>query len=203
MMRYCFYAVWLMALLLTTSCAAKKSGNIFVLLPGPDGKTGKIVITSNEGSRILNEPNEAVEVPSANAAPSTPTRLDNEKINKDFGEALSILSSPPIHFILYFKFDSTVPVEESRKLLEEILPTMTERKSTDISVIGHTDRSGTREYNYKLGLMRACLTEKILVSKGIDPRFISIASHGEDNPLVRTDDGAREWRNRRVEVIVR
>jgi outer membrane protein OmpA-like peptidoglycan-associated protein len=203
MMRYGFSFACLLAFLFTTSCAAKKSGNVFVLLHGPDGKTGEIQITYKEGTRVLKEPKQAVEVLSADDAPSTPTTLDDEKIHKDFGEVLSILPPPPIHFILYFKFDSTKLMKESRKLLQQILSTMADRKSTDVSVVGHTDRAGTRKYNYDLGMKRALLTEKILVSQGIDSRFITVASHGEDNPWVRTGDGVREWRNRRVEVIVR
>ncbi|HKZ17247.1 MAG TPA: OmpA family protein [Geobacteraceae bacterium] len=203
MTRNVFPVVCLLVLLFTASCAAKKSNNVFVLLPGPDGKTGEIRITSKGGTQVLREPNQAVAVSSADAAPSSPAPLDDQKIRVDFGEALSALPPPPIHFILYFKFDSTKPTEQSQKLLKQILPTMASRKSTDVSVVGHTDRRGSREYNYKLGMKRARLAQKILVSQGIDPRFISVASHGEDNPLNPTDDNVPEWRNRRVEVILR
>jgi outer membrane protein OmpA-like peptidoglycan-associated protein len=69
--------------------------------------------------------------------------------------------------------------------------------------VGHTDRVGTRENNFRLGLERAKLIQKLLISKGIDPNIISVASHGEDNPLVKTDDEVPEPRNRRVEIIIR
>ena len=203
MTRNVFPVFCLLVLLFTASCAAKKSNNVFVLLPGPDGKTGEIRITSKGGTQVLREPKQAVEVQSADGAPSPPAPMDDEKIRENFGEALSALPIPPIHFILYFKYDSTVLTEESQKLLHQILPTMASRKSTDVSVVGHTDRAGTRKYNYILGMKRARLAEKILVSQGIDPRFISVVSHGEDNPLIPTDDNVRDWRNRRVEVIVR
>jgi outer membrane protein OmpA-like peptidoglycan-associated protein len=193
----------LLALSLATSCAARKRDNVFVLLPGPDGKTGEITITSKRGTQVLREPNQAVVVSSAEGAFSSPEPLDDEKIRSDFGEALSALPPPPIHFILYFEFDSTKLTEESQKLLKQILPTMASRNSTDVSVVGHTDRRGTREYNYKLGMERALLAREIVISQSIDPRYISVASHGEDNPLIPTDDNVQEWRNRRVEVIVR
>lgn len=91
----------------------------------------------------------------------------------------------------------------AKALLLKVQPTIQERQSTDISVVGHTDRVGTREYNYKLGLERAHLIRNRLVRLGVREDHIEIDSHGEDNPLVKTADEVRESRNRRVEVIVR
>jgi outer membrane protein OmpA-like peptidoglycan-associated protein len=202
MMRYCLPVVLVLVLLCTASCASQKK-NVFVLLPGDNGKTGAITVTSKEGTQLLNEPYQSVEVSSAEGKPSSPEKLNNDDIKKEFGQALSALPPPPIHFVLYFKFDSTTPLERSQILLKQILPTMVARKSTDVSVIGHTDRVGTCEYNFKLGMKRAQMAAKILEAEGIEKQYISISSHGENNPLIPTEDGVHEWRNRRVEVIVR
>jgi outer membrane protein OmpA-like peptidoglycan-associated protein len=43
----------------------------------------------------------------------------------------------------------------------------------------------------------------LLVAEGIDPAMIQVTSHGEENPLVPTEDEVAEPRNRRVEVTVR
>jgi outer membrane protein OmpA-like peptidoglycan-associated protein len=190
----------LLTLLSLASCASK---NVVVLLPGPEGKAGRILVSNEGGKQLLTEPNQATAIASQNVSPSAPFRMTDENIRATYGEALAALPSAPIHFILYFKTDSTELTDESRKLLEEILSTTLSRKSTDISVVGHTDRFGTREYNFKLGLERAGLVKQILVTQGIDPDFIDVTSHGEDNPLVKTDDEVAEPRNRRVEVVVR
>ena len=92
---------------------------------------------------------------------------------------------------------------ESRNSLKEVLPSIAEHKSVDVSVVGHTDRVGTREYNYSLGMKRARIVEKIIIREGIDQAFVSVSSHGEDDPLISTGDDIPEPRNRRVEVIVR
>ena len=42
-----------------------------------------------------------------------------------------------------------------------------------------------------------------LASQGIEREFIEASSHGEDNPLIKTDDDVPEPRNRRVEIVVR
>jgi len=73
----------------------------------------------------------------------------------------------------------------------------------DISVGGHTDRVGTRRYNYRLSLERARAVASYLIAEGVDPSILAIDSHGEDNPLISTGDGVSEPRNRRVEVTVR
>ncbi len=194
-------SVCILAMFFSMSCA--KNGNIFVLMPGPEGKTGGIQVTSKGGTQVLNQPNQTVVVESAESAPSHPTTMDDEKIRENFGDALAALPAPPVHFILFFKVDSSQLTRQSRKCLQQILPAVISRKSTDVSVVGHTDRVGTREYNYSLGLTRAWTVAKILIGKGIDPAFVSVYSHGKDDPLVKTDDGVPEPRNRRVEVIVR
>ena len=129
--------------------------------------------------------------------------MDEQKIQQVFGEALQALPAPPIHFILYFKTDTTELTDESRKVLAGILPAIADHNSRDVSIVGHTDRVGTRAYNFKLALERALLVQKILLSLGIDPQFIEVTSHGEDNPLIKTEDEVPEPRNRRVEVVVR
>jgi outer membrane protein OmpA-like peptidoglycan-associated protein len=54
-----------------------------------------------------------------------------------------------------------------------------------------------------LGLERVESVKALLVSKGVDPSGIEVASHGEDNPLVETEDEVAEPRNRRIEITVR
>jgi outer membrane protein OmpA-like peptidoglycan-associated protein len=43
----------------------------------------------------------------------------------------------------------------------------------------------------------------ILVSKGVDSSGIEVASHGEDNPVVKAEDEVAEPLNRRIEITVR
>jgi outer membrane protein OmpA-like peptidoglycan-associated protein len=132
------------------------------------------------GSSVSRE--QATEIHSSTVAPSEPFAMKVENIREDFGEALSALPSPPLHFILYFHTGTTILTEESRKLLTKILPEVATRKTTDVSVVGHTDTEGTRNMNQQLGMERAMEIKKLLVSQGIDPRIIEVTSHGEGNP---------------------
>ena len=84
-----------------------------------------------------------------------------------------------------------------------MLKTIRDRVPVDISVVGHTDTVGEKEYNYALSLKRAKAVASILHEKGVDPSILDITSHGKDNPLVPTGDQVSEPRNRRVEITVR
>jgi len=95
------------------------------------------------------------------------------------------------------------PTDESRKMLPQSLDAIKERNSSDISVTGHTDRTGSAEINRQISMDRAKRIVEILISQGVDPQTIEIGYHGEVNPLVPTQDGVPESRNRRVEVTVR
>jgi len=184
------------------SCAARQK-NLFVLLADPDGKVGQIIVTNQGGSQVVAKPMHATEVKDAKAPPTEPFPMEKSEIDKIFGAALAAQPDPPAHYNLYFRTGSTDLIADSEKLLPEILAMIEARKSTDISVVGHTDRVGTTQQNYRLGLDRAGGVRQILVSKGVDPSIIEVDSHGEDNPLIKTEDEVPEPRNRRVEVTVR
>ena len=186
---------------LTACASAKKS--LVVLQSDPDGKTGEIVVTNKGGSQVLARPGEATEVKDANTPPSAPFRVEEADIAKTFGPALAAQPPPPVLYVLYFRTGSTDLVGESEKHIAQILQKVKDRQSTDIRIVGHTDRVGQRVGNYTLALDRAQQIKGMLTSKGVDPAFIEVDSHGEDNPLIPTDNEAPEPRNRRVEVTVK
>ena len=119
------------------------------------------------------------------------------------GPALAALPKPPLRFILYYEHDSVDLTPESRALLQKVLDTIRDRAPVDISVVGHTDTVGMKEYNYALSLKRARAVASILLGQGVDSSTLDITSHGKDNPLVPTGDQVTEPRNRRVEITVR
>jgi len=183
------------------SCAYKK--NLIVLLPDPDGKVGIVEVSNRGGTQILRESGEATEVKAADVSPTSPVPMEESEISKIFGETLSAQPVPPVKFLLYFQSGTTELKAESQNRIKEVLDAIESRKSKDITIVGHTDRVGTREANHKLGLERTDFIKAILVSRGVDPASIELASHGEDNPLIKTEDGVPEPRNRRIEITVR
>ena len=198
MVRLAFINILLVVFLV--GCGTK---SMVVLLPNPDGTVGEIEVTSKTGSQRLTKPNQVTQVKAPKAEPSAPEILSEKEIQESFSEVLAIQPQTPANFILNFKFDSNELTEKSQSFLPEILTTIKKRESVEISVSGHSDRMGDKNYNIKLSLKRAQMVSKILVSMGVAPDHIDVSSHGEGNPIIKTADNVPEPKNRRVEVIVK
>lgn len=196
-LRFC--AVLLIALIMC-SCS---SHTTVVLLSDPDGRVGSVNVGNDKGNVNLNTANQATSVRSRQASPEKPNVISAKKIDALFSDVLAIQVPPPRHFLLYFEEDSTALDPESLRLLPDILATIKKRNSVDISIVGHSDTAGDREYNLRLSTRRAESVSSLLVEKGVARSNIVTTSHGEENPLVQTGDNVSEPKNRRVEVIVR
>ena len=173
-----------------------------VLLPDAAGTVGRANVSNPSGTADLAAARDSTTV-SANQPPGPVTVLSEADVQRLFGEALSALPPPPQRFTLNFKFDSDELTDESRALVPEIVQAVRNRPVPDVLVIGHTDTTGSPSSNFELGLKRAGTVRNILVEAGLDPNFIELVSHGEEELLVPTADEVAEPRNRRVEIAVR
>jgi outer membrane protein OmpA-like peptidoglycan-associated protein len=195
-------------LLLAGACATppkpspSPSRDVIVLLSDDDGKTGAIVVSSAGVERRLDKPGQTVTV-EAGSPPGLPTLTPGGEVLAIMGPALAALPKPPARFILYFAYDSINLTAESQALLQKVARTILDRTPVDVSVVGHTDTVGKKEYNYALSMKRAKTVASLLVAKGVNSSILQITSHGKDNPLVPTGDQVPEPRNRRVEITVR
>ncbi|MCH9051937.1 MAG: OmpA family protein [Proteobacteria bacterium] len=104
-------------------------------------------------------------------------------------------------FIVYFDFDSAKITAKGRVVIGQALSWSKARSPGEISVTGHTDRTGTNAYNSKLSERRAEAVAKALIDGGLELGFLfKTGASGEEAPAVATADGKREARNRRVEI---
>jgi outer membrane protein OmpA-like peptidoglycan-associated protein len=183
--------------------SASPGQTLVVLLPDPDdGAVGRAVASSGAAVSELAAARESITV-SPNQPPSPVTIMSEPDVARVFGDALSALPSAPLHFLLYFRFESEELTDESRALVPQILQAVKDRPFPDVAVVGHTDTTGTRAGNFDLGLRRARAIRSRLVEAGIDASVIEVSSHGEADLLVKTADEVLEARNRRVEITVR
>ncbi|MCX6611630.1 MAG: OmpA family protein [Acidobacteria bacterium] len=177
--------------------------NLVVLLRDETGKTGRIEV-SNAGTSVeLNQENFAVRLGSPTSAPSQPFLMDQAEIQRIWGAELASLPAAELSFSLYFELNSVNLVAESLAILPQIVKAIADRKSTDVSVIGHTDTTGDSAVNFTFGLNRAAAIRARLEASGIDRSILFVSSHGDKDLLVPTPPNTNEARNRRVEVIVR
>lgn len=180
--------------------AACAPSSYLVLMPEEDGTIGTVQVSQGGQQTTLSAAHEGVVLGKADLAA---VELSEGRINKDFAGALAAQPRTPNTFLLYFEPGGTVLTEESAALVADIQQALRERPAPDVSIIGHTDRAGDDAINEALALERAN-TVNGLLGDVLQPALeVTIDSHGERNPLVPTDDGIEEARNRRVEVTIR
>lgn len=170
-----------------------------VLLPSPDGSSGKIFVEGNKGGQALNTVGQGLALDGG----SPPFVVPPAQLSRDFGAAMSARPPAPMQFILYLQSGSTRLTAEAEALVPQILEQVKTRPSPDVSVTGHSDTKGAPEANARLALQRATAIAALLKERGLVPASLVIDSHGDKNLLVPTPSNTDEARNRRVEVVIR
>jgi len=186
--------------------AESSKGDLFVLLPEPNGEAGSIRVANAGGSQILDKPGDMTRVEDFNRPPIAPRLLDEKGVASIFGDALLAqpdLSPRFVSFTLWFESDRTKFANGSKETLSEILTTVEIRKPKEIHIVGHTDRVGTDSHNLKLSSRRANFVRDFLTSKGVKSSVLFVSFQGESRPFVYTEDEVAEPLNRRVEVMIR
>jgi outer membrane protein OmpA-like peptidoglycan-associated protein len=196
---------------LGASCASRRPAQstpgppkptLVVLLPDPDGTTGRARVSNEFGAVDLNaERHSTIVMPDGRPAPVRV--MEQSEVERIFAAALAALPPAPRHFTLRFRFESDELTEESRAIMPEILSAVQSFPFPEVAVVGHTDTMGSADANVALGLKRATSVQRLLVTAGLDPKIIEIRSHGEVDQAVKTGNNTPEPRNRRVEIVVR
>ena len=84
--------------------------------------------------------------------------------------------------------------------LDSVVLVLNEYKSTMITVTGHTDSTGSKEYNQKLSEQRAISVANYLSSKGVAQQRLAASGYGEAFPVAPNNTDSGRAQNRRVEV---
>jgi peptidoglycan-associated lipoprotein len=101
---------------------------------------------------------------------------------------------------VYFEFDSFNLSTRSIQALKSITELMQENSAIEITIAGHADERGTREYNLALGQRRAESVADYIVLRNISRSRLTIKSYGEEMPM-SSSSNERSWaRNRRAEI---
>lgn len=107
-------------------------------------------------------------------------------------------SSPLYQRTIYFDYDSAEIKPEYIALMRNHAAYLGTNTGTRVTLEGHTDEQGTREYNLALGDQRAESVRRFMIAEGVIPQQMATLSYGEERPA---DPGRTEsaWaRNRRV-----
>lgn len=177
-------------------------GQTIVLVADPEGHVGKAEVVTSGGKQRLERPGEMTRTSGGSNAPSAVSTAAPAFIASTFAEALAIEPPPPQIFTLMFETGTSTLTESSLKQIPAVVAASERRGAVSVSITGHTDATGSDKVNDALSLERATQVKTLLQQKGVNPRLISVSSHGKGNPAIPTPDGVPEPRNRRVVVIV-
>jgi OOP family OmpA-OmpF porin len=106
------------------------------------------------------------------------------------------------HFAVYFDFDSWTLKAEQLKVLDDVISTARSGGQSNITIVGHTDTSGSSEYNQALSVKRANVVVEALVQMGARRAALHASGVGETDLAVETGDGVKEPRNRRTVITL-
>ena len=103
---------------------------------------------------------------------------------------------------VFFDLDKFSLKAAARRVLERQADWLNTYENVSITIEGHCDERGTREYNLALGERRASALKNYLISLGVDPGRISTLSYGKERPDALGSNEAAWSQNRRgVSVI--
>ena len=101
-----------------------------------------------------------------------------------------------------FESDSTELTPEAKTILDGYVAQLRRSSARALSIEGHADERGTREYNIGLGARRAANVKIYLLSQGMLESQIKTISYGKERPIATCDDISCWARNRRAQLVV-
>ena len=105
--------------------------------------------------------------------------------------------------VVYFDFDSFVVKPEDQALVEGNARFIKADPARKVTVEGHTDERGGREYNLGLGQKRAEAVRRSLNLLGVSDSQVEAVSYGEEKPASVGHDESAYSQNRRAEISYR
>ena len=102
---------------------------------------------------------------------------------------------------VFFGYDSSVIDSDGQDTLQKQADYLKKNTGINVTVEGHCDERGTREYNLALGERRATAAKNYLVSLGVSSSRIQTISYGKERPAVVGDDESAWSQNRRAVTV--
>ena len=97
-----------------------------------------------------------------------------------------------------FKLESAELTDEDKVVLDEVADNLNRLKFVSGTVVGHTDNTGTEEYNQELSERRAQSVSTYLQGKGIAVGRLAASGAGQSEPIADNDTEEGRAQNRRV-----
>jgi peptidoglycan-associated lipoprotein len=117
--------------------------------------------------------------------------------SRNFDNSESLLSKR----VIYFDFDRSTVRTEYRGIVSAHAAYAAAHTSARVTLEGHADERGTREYNLGLGERRGNAVSGLMSAQGARGSQLTVVSYGEERPTCRVSDDDCWAQNRRVEIV--
>lgn len=104
--------------------------------------------------------------------------------------------------IVYFSTDSSELTPEAEQTLQRQAQWLQKYPQYTVTIEGHADERGTREYNIALGARRATAVRNYLARMGVNPSRIRKISYGKERPVAVCNDISCWSQNRRAQTVL-
>ena len=104
---------------------------------------------------------------------------------------------------VFFQTDRSTIAADQRPVLERQARWMAQFAQNQVTIEGHADERGTREYNLALSQRRGNSARDVLVASGVAGSRIQVVSYGKDRPEALGSDDTAWAQNRRAVTVVR
>jgi len=103
---------------------------------------------------------------------------------------------------VYFSYDSAALDGNSKGTLFRQAAFLNANPALTVTIEGHCDERGTREYNLALGERRAAAARDYLLAQGVDPARIKVISYGKERPAMAGSNEESWAKNRRAATVL-
>ena len=103
---------------------------------------------------------------------------------------------------VFFAYDQSDISSEGQQILQRQAQWLQRYSQVTVTIEGHCDERGTREYNLALGERRATAVKNVLVALGIPSSRVRTISYGKERPIVVGSDEAGYAQNRVAVTVV-
>ena len=133
--------------------------------------------------------------------PAAPAAGQQSVASVDLNKASIDAAMQKTSRLVYFDFDSFVVKSDYQPVIEAHGKYVRANKAKKVSIEGHADERGGREYNLALGQKRAEAVRRALNTQGADDNQLEAVSYGEEKPAVQGSNEAAWEKNRRAEIV--
>jgi len=102
---------------------------------------------------------------------------------------------------VYFEFDSFTVADQYKPIVEAHAKYLAANRNARVTLQGHADERGSREYNIALGQKRADAVKRMVTVMGVQETIVESVSFGKEKPRNMGHDEAAWAENRRVDII--